>query len=145
VPAGGDVFYRPSDPPDMRWQHGEVVEGWYFADTPETAWAEWYRWLAEAGVPPMQTLPRELWRWEVSLPRVADLSTEARLSDFGLAIPRPERADWPAFRKAGDELYRSGWPRYWRRPPSAMPSIRQVFDRSRRRSGSMSRRHRPQG
>jgi hypothetical protein len=44
----------------MRWQHGDVVEGWYFADTPETVWAEWYRWLAEAGLPPMQTLPREL-------------------------------------------------------------------------------------
>jgi len=109
VPAGADVFYRPSHPADMRWQHGDVVEGWYFADTPETAWAEWYRWLAEAGLPPMQTLPRELWRWEVALPRVADLSTEARLSECGLGTPRPGMGDWPAFQEVGNELYRSGW------------------------------------
>lgn len=109
VPAGGDVYYQPSDPPGMRWQHGDVVEGWYFADSPETAWAEWYRWLAEAGVPPLQALPRELWRWEVALPRVADLSTEAHLSDRKLGMPRPGRGEWPAFQETGDDLYGSGW------------------------------------
>ncbi len=109
VPAGADAFYRPDHPADMRWQHGAVVEGWYFADRPETAWAEWYRWLAEAGLPPLQALPRELWRWEVGLPRVADLTTEARLSDCGLGMPTPGRVDWPAFQKTGDDLYARGW------------------------------------
>jgi hypothetical protein len=110
VPAGADVLQETSDPPDMRWQHGDVVEGLYFADAPETAWAEWYRWLAEAGVPPIHALPRDLWRWEVALPRVADLSTEARLQEGGLGMPTPGRTDWPAFQSVGDALYRDGWP-----------------------------------
>jgi RES domain-containing protein len=93
----------------MRWQHGDVVEGLYLADSPDTAWAEWYRWLAEAGIPPMQTLPRELWQWEVGLPRVADLRTAERLAELGLDAPQPGRADWPAFQAAGDRLYRDGW------------------------------------
>jgi RES domain-containing protein len=94
----------------MRWQHGDVVEGLYFADAPETAWAEWYRWLAEAGIPPMHALPRDLWRWEVALPTVADLSSEAGLRECGLGLPAPGRQDWPAFQRVGDALYQDGWP-----------------------------------
>jgi hypothetical protein len=48
TPAGAEVLGQPADAPDMRWQHGEIVEGLYLADSPETVWAEWYRWLAEA-------------------------------------------------------------------------------------------------
>jgi hypothetical protein len=43
IPAGADIFYEPPDPPDNRWQRGSVVEAVYFADSEETAWAEWYR------------------------------------------------------------------------------------------------------
>jgi RES domain-containing protein len=110
VPAGGDVLHRPADPPDLRWQHGDVVEGLYFADSPETAWAEWYRWLAEAGIPPTQALPRDLWRWDVALPRVADLSSPERLEEHGLGMPSPGQRDWPTFQTVGDELYGDGWP-----------------------------------
>jgi hypothetical protein len=59
IPAGGDVFYEPAIPPDNRWQRGGVVEGLYFANREETVWAEWYRALAEAGLPPHQGLPRD--------------------------------------------------------------------------------------
>jgi hypothetical protein len=93
LPAGGDVLYVPPDPPNMRWQHGEVVEGLYLADSTETAWGEWYRWLAETGLPPMQALPRDLWQWDIAMPRVADLSTEGRLAELGLGLPKPGRAD----------------------------------------------------
>ena len=110
TPAGADVLRQPADAPDMRWQHGEIVEGLYLADSPETVWAEWYRWLAEAGLPPMRALPRDLWRWEVALPRVADLSTAERLEALGLGLPRPGRRDWPDFQLAGDRLHEDGWP-----------------------------------
>jgi RES domain len=110
IPAGAHVFDRPDQPPDLRWQHGEVVEGMYFADSPETAWAEWYRWLAEVGVPPLQAMPRDLWKWEIAIPRAADLSTAGRLAALDLRPPRPGRLDWPSFQAVGDRLYREGWP-----------------------------------
>ncbi len=37
VPAGGDPPYRPALPGDGRWQRGGVVDGFYLADSPETA------------------------------------------------------------------------------------------------------------
>jgi hypothetical protein len=74
VPAGGEPLFRPERPADGRWQRGEVVEGFYLADSEETAWAEWYRALAELAIPPMRQLPRDLWRFEVEIQRVADLS-----------------------------------------------------------------------
>jgi RES domain-containing protein len=109
VPAGADVLSRPDHPPDLRWQHGDVVEGVYFADSPATAWAEWYRWIAEVGLPPVQALPRDLWRWDIDLSRVAELSTAERLRALGLELPRPGQADWPPFQEAGHRLYRDGW------------------------------------
>ncbi len=42
VPAGGAPLYRPEHPADGRWQRGEVVEGFYLADSEQTTWAEWY-------------------------------------------------------------------------------------------------------
>lgn len=91
IPAGADVHYQPPDPPSARWQRGEEVEGLYFADSAATAWAEWYRYLAEAGVPPMHALPRDLWTWEISLPRVVNLSDIDRLARVGL--PPQSRAE----------------------------------------------------
>ena len=71
-PASTRTTGRPH-PADNRWQRGEVVDALYFADSEETVWAEWYRFLAEAGLPPRQALPRDLWRWRIELPEVADL------------------------------------------------------------------------
>jgi hypothetical protein len=109
VPAGGDVFYEPVDPADNRWQRGEIVEALYFADCEATAWAEWYRYLAEAGLPPRQGLPRDLWRWEISLPEVADLTDDDRLVRVGLPALKPTRAQWPLFQPVGEQLFKEGW------------------------------------
>lgn len=108
--AGIDVLARPDDPPDGRWQRGSAVDALYFADSEETAWAEWYRYLAEAGLPPDQALPRDLWRWEVSIQEAADLRDENSLSRVGLRVPRPNRTDWPQFQDVGEALFAEGWP-----------------------------------
>jgi hypothetical protein len=110
VPAGGDAYYQPAHPADNRWQRGSVVEALYFADSEQTAWAEWYRYLAEAALPPKQGLPRDLWRWEISLPDVADLSDEDRLARVGLSILQPTRLQWPTFQPIGEQLHHEGWP-----------------------------------
>ena len=36
-----------------------MVGGVYFADEEQTAWAEWYRTLAEFAIPPDRQMPRE--------------------------------------------------------------------------------------
>jgi hypothetical protein len=110
VPAGGDVHYQPVDPADNRWQRGAVVEALYFGDSDATVWAEWYRYLAEAGLPPRQGLPRDLWRWEIGLPNVADLSDDAKLARVGLPKLHPTRAQWPLFQPVGEQLHADGWP-----------------------------------
>lgn len=110
IPAGGNVLHEPPEPADNRWQRGSVVDALYFADSPETAWAEWYRFLAEAGLPPRQGLPRDLWRWEISLPTVADLSDQKRLARVGLPPMTPSRAQWPMFQPVGERLHSDGWP-----------------------------------
>jgi RES domain-containing protein len=109
VPAGADPRHEPADPANSRWQRGSVVGALYLADSEETAWAEWYRYLAEAGASPRVALPRDLWRWEISLSRVADLTTEDRLARVRLSRPRPTRLDWPAFQDVGERLHRDGW------------------------------------
>ena len=109
VPAGLDARYRPPDPADNRWQRGSVVDVLYFADSEATVWAEWYRFLAEAGLPPRLGLPRDLWRWKIELPQVADLGDDSRLDRVGLAPMRPTRRQWPAFPAVGEQLYADGW------------------------------------
>jgi hypothetical protein len=110
VPSGGDVFYEPPDPADNRWQRGAVVEALYFGDSEATVWAEWYRWLAEAGLAPHQALPRDLWRWEISLADVADLRGDGRLARVGLPPLEPTRLQWAAFQPVGEQLHHDGWP-----------------------------------
>jgi hypothetical protein len=110
IPAGGDVHYEPLHPADNRWQRGAVVEALYFADEEATVWAEWYRYLAEAGLPPQQSLPRDLWRWEISLSDVADLTDEDRLARVGLPALEPTRHQWPTFQPVGEQLHSDGWP-----------------------------------
>lgn len=109
IPAGGDVYYEPPHPADNRWQRGSVVEALYFGDSPDTVWAEWYRYLAEAGLPPKQGLPRDLWRWEISLPDVADLSDDTRLTRVGLPPPVPTRTQWPQYQPVGEDLFDQDW------------------------------------
>ena len=62
-PAGGLPLARRDPPPDNRWQRGDVVDALYLADAEATVWAEWYRHLAERGLPPATAMPRDLWRW----------------------------------------------------------------------------------
>ncbi len=108
VRAGGAPM--PGHPaPDGRWQCGEQLAGLYLAQDVDTVWAEWYRALAELGEPPDHWLPRDLWRFRVSLPRVADLSRQAALEALGLPEPSPDREQWPAFQKAGARLAADGF------------------------------------
>jgi RES domain-containing protein len=95
-------------PPDARWQRGAIVDALYLADTEPTAWAEWYRHLAEVGVPPDQWLPTYLWSWRLDV-EVANLSSEARLHRVGLSSPSPGRHTWLPFQQAGQDLFAEGW------------------------------------
>ena len=109
TPPSGDPWHRPQPPANNRWQRGEIVPALYLADSPDTAWAEWYRHLAERAIPPLEALPRPLWRWKVELERVADLRTADALCAQGLAPPRPGRTEWPAFQTVGEALHHAGW------------------------------------
>ena len=108
IPGGGDVHYEPDEPADGRWQQGDVVEALYFADSEETAWAEWYRYLSEAMLPPHHALPRDLWEWRIDVGEIADLSDTRKLEDAGLPPPRPGRLQWPAYQLVGMRLWREG-------------------------------------
>jgi RES domain-containing protein len=99
---------RASRRPDNRWQRGDVADALYLADTEETAWAEWYRHLAERMIPPLAQMPRELWTWQVDA-EVADLSTAERLAEVGLEPPTPGRHFWAAYQRIGEQLSIDGW------------------------------------
>jgi RES domain-containing protein len=94
--------------PDNRWQRGEVVDALYLADEDDTAWAEWYRHLAENGVPPARQMPRDLWGWQVDVD-VADLSDPARLARVQLEVPRPGRRAWVPYQRVGEAVAADGW------------------------------------
>lgn len=87
TPAGADPVRRPNPPADNRWQRGEVVDALYLADGEACVWAEWYRHLAEAAIPPSFALPRDLWQYEVTDLEVADLSDPDRLAVASVLIP----------------------------------------------------------
>jgi len=109
VPDGIDPAARPDPPGDNRWQHGGIVDAIYLADSEACAWAEWYRHLAEAGIPPVVSMPRDLWQYKVAELRVADLSDADRLARVGLPLPRPGRRGWGVFQQVGEQLQRDGW------------------------------------
>lgn len=109
VPHRGRVWWRADPPPSGRWQRGSVIAGFYLADSPETAWAEWFRQLGELGLRPEQQLPRNLWRLEVDVERIADLSDADRLAAVGLSLPAPSRRQWPDFQAVGERLWAGGW------------------------------------
>jgi hypothetical protein len=98
LPAGGDPAYRAAVPASGRWQRGEIVAALYLAGDPETVWAEWYRRLAEDAIAPLDALPRDLWRFAVTLGRVAALDTPDRLAASGCRHRRRRAASGPPFR-----------------------------------------------
>ena len=57
----------------------------------------------------MRQMPRDLWRFDVDLERVADLSSAERLERVGLREPVPDRRRWPAFQVVGEALSAEGW------------------------------------
>jgi hypothetical protein len=110
IPHGADPLARPSPPPDNRWQRGRIVDALYLADDEATLWAEWYRHLAEIGLPPLRQLPRDRWRFRVPALEAADLRDAARLGRVGLTPPVPGRRTWPGYQRIGETLWREGWP-----------------------------------
>jgi hypothetical protein len=72
-------------------------------------WAEWYRVLAEFAIAPDRQMPRDMWRWQVDAPNVADLSDATKLADVGLNAPRPSRREWAAFQTVGHGLFTAGF------------------------------------
>jgi len=85
------------------------VDALYLAHDRATMWAEWYRHLAERGIPPLRQLPRDVWRYRIRRVEVADLSNAGRLARCGLAPPAPGRATWPAYQRVGESLWREDW------------------------------------
>lgn len=81
----------------------------YLADSEPTAWAEWYRWLAEWTRSPAEHLPRDLYRVTVRLTAVADLRTlAARERAAAPGRMRPTSAQWPPFQQVGARLASGG-------------------------------------
>jgi RES domain-containing protein len=128
VPHRSPLLGRAREATDGRWQRGDAVRAHYLADEPATAIAEWYRFLAERGLPPAQAIPHDhhVWRIEIEL---ADLGDPQRLARVGLPVPRPSRRTWPAFQDTGEALHRAGW-RGLLAPSAARPGskIVCVFD-----------------
>lgn len=110
IPGHADPAFRPHPPGDSRWQHGAVVDALYLAEDTDCMWAEWYRHLAKAGIPPSESLPRDVWDYEAAAITVADLSTRDRLDRVGLPLPSPRETDWPLFQEIGETLHEQGWP-----------------------------------
>jgi RES domain-containing protein len=109
TPHGSDPLWLASPPSNGRWQRGATVAAIYLADDEETAWAEWYRALAEIAMPPTRGMPRDLWRWTIAVGDVADLSTPKKLARLDLPIPRPGRRTWAPFQAAGERLHSDGY------------------------------------
>jgi hypothetical protein len=108
APHRSDLLGRSAEPTDGRWQRGDVVRGLYLADEPATAIAEWYRRLAEFGLPPTHAIPHDHHVWTLDL-EVADLSSGRTLAPLGLELPRPGRRTWPPYQRIGEALWREGW------------------------------------
>jgi RES domain-containing protein len=108
VPAGVDPLRtRPRATPGRFHRPGEIAL--YLADRAETAWAEWYRALAERAVEPDEDLPRDLCQIAVSLGEVVDLSTAATRQRAGLpARMRPAASQWSVFQHFATDVRAQG-------------------------------------
>ena len=108
APHRSSLLGRASEPTDGRWQRGEVARALYLADEPATAIAEWYRLLAERGLPPARAIPHDHHVWQLDL-HLADLSTPERLARVTLTPPAPRRRTWPLFQAVGEQLFSAGF------------------------------------
>jgi len=59
APHRSSLRGRSAEPTDGRWQHALIARGLYLADEAATATAEWYRFLAERGLPPARAIPHD--------------------------------------------------------------------------------------
>jgi len=84
---------------DGRWQRAGVVRALYLADEPQTAIAEWYRWLAERGLRPERSVPHDHHVWSVDL-ELANLSDSQRLASSTSPHPYPCAAAGRHFRSS---------------------------------------------
>jgi RES domain-containing protein len=106
--AATDPLFWSAEPSDGRWQKGSVIRALYLGDSEATCWAEWYRHTSEAGVPPEQRLPAAIWRMEVDVDEVADLTAPGILAGEGIARLDPTRRQWPKTQPIGVSLWREG-------------------------------------
>jgi RES domain-containing protein len=106
--ARSDPLAWTEEAADGRWQRGDVVRALYLADSDQTAWAEWYRHSSELGAPPQNRLPRDLWRFEVDLPDVADLTVDGALAAHGIPALTPTRRQWPQTQNIGEAYWHAG-------------------------------------
>ena len=103
-----DPLFLAPEPADGRWQRGSVIRAVYLGDDEATVWAEWYRHTSEAAVPPDQRLPVAIWRVDVDLEDVADLTTLGVLESHGIEGLAPNRKHWPPTQKIGEAYWRDG-------------------------------------
>ncbi|MEO8273722.1 MAG: RES family NAD+ phosphorylase [Chloroflexota bacterium] len=106
--ADSDPLFWSTEPADGRWQRGSVVRALYLGDSEATVWAEWYRHTSEAGVPPQQRLPRAIWRVDVDVADIADLTAPGILAGEGIARLDPTRRQWPKTQPIGEACWREG-------------------------------------
>lgn len=103
-----DPLFWSAEPADGRWQRGKTVRALYLGDSEATVWAEWYRHTSEAGVPPDQRLPRAIWRIEVDIDDIADLTAPGILEGEGIARLEPTRRQWRKTQPIGEACWREG-------------------------------------
>jgi hypothetical protein len=108
APHRSDLLGRSAEAIDGRWQRGGIVRRLYLAAEPATAIAEWYRWLAERGLPPTHAIPHDHHAWELDI-ELADLRATNQLKALGLNVPIPGRRTWPPYQPVGERLWRDGW------------------------------------
>lgn len=106
--ADSDPLFWSTEPADGRWQRGRIVRALYLGDTEATVWAEWYRHTSEAGVPPQQRLPRAIWRIDVDVDGIADLTAPGVLAGEGITRLDPTRRQWPKTQPIGESYWREG-------------------------------------
>jgi RES domain-containing protein len=126
APHASGLLGRPDEPTDGRWQHAAVARALYLADEPATAVAEWYRWLAERGLPPAHAMPHDHHVWQLDL-QLANLGSAQRLGAVGLPAPWPWRRTWPAFsgrRRRALRAWLAGPARAERRPAMVVDHLR---------------------
>jgi hypothetical protein len=84
VPAGGEALRTGKRGTPGRFHRPGEIALYLAARSRPTAWAEWYRALAERAQEPNEDVPRDLFRVSVNLSEVVDVSTTAARARAGL-------------------------------------------------------------